>query len=114
MFGPTLLLQMSAEVIRRLHTSSCRKNKQHLRIESGRVLLGCDSLWKFRLNVLRLTDRHFYFSIPSKLDLQTQIRACQTTTEQVAEQQSILNYHHLLIKSTYIYKIYPLLVKYNF
>ncbi|KAK1415056.1 hypothetical protein QVD17_30826 [Tagetes erecta] len=33
MFSPPLLLQMSADVVRRLQTFSCRKNKQHLKNE---------------------------------------------------------------------------------
>ncbi|KAK1436919.1 hypothetical protein QVD17_02703 [Tagetes erecta] len=38
MFGPPLLLQMSADMVRRLQTLSCRKNKQHLS-KYGRIRL---------------------------------------------------------------------------
>ncbi|KAK1421417.1 hypothetical protein QVD17_23733 [Tagetes erecta] len=40
MFGPPLLLQMSADVVCRLQTFSCRKNKQHLSVAQCNQLAG--------------------------------------------------------------------------
>ncbi|KAK1432177.1 hypothetical protein QVD17_09069 [Tagetes erecta] len=65
MFGPPLLLQMSADVVRRLQTFSCRKNKQHLSA-SGRVLNDHrSSLSKITVEALICTKDWLYGDICS-------------------------------------------------